>query len=108
VADGQALDPLAELEVVDQVDVQPGAAVAAAPGPARSRARRAASAPSRRAAGANSRIRSAVLRGRPYHAGSTTEARRSTPEAANTSAQAGSHPGWRAKNPSTMSDCLNT
>jgi hypothetical protein len=108
VADGQALDPVAEPEVVDQVDVQPGAAVAGAgdgqqvadlggrprPGPVQ--------------AGANSRIRSAVLRGRAYQVGSTTEARRSTPEAANTSAQAGSQPGWRAKNPSTISDCLNT
>jgi ribosomal protein L18 len=30
VADGQAVDPVAEPEVVDQVDVQPGAAVAGA------------------------------------------------------------------------------
>jgi len=48
-----------------------------------------------------------VLRGRPYQLGSITEARRSTPEAANTSAQAGSQPGWWAKSSSKISACLN-
>ena len=120
MADGQALDPVAEPEVVDQVDVEPGAAVAGA-------------GHRQQVGDLGGRARPGLLQGPPGRlgaelaggrdelphpvggaprpgvvAGSTTEARRSTPDLANTSAHSGSHPGWPAKNASTISDCLNT